>query len=50
MPIIYNVTIIYNVNLQRYKFIHVDTHKNAGGVGLYVKNCIDVIILNMLHI
>jgi len=40
------VPIIYNFNLQGYKFIHVDTHKNAGGVGLYVKNCIDFIILN----
>ena len=26
----YIVPIIYNVNLQCYKFIHVDTHKNAG--------------------
>ena len=45
----YSVRIIYNVNLQGYKFIHVDTHKNAGGVGLYVKNCIDFIILNKLQ-
>jgi len=42
--------IICNVNLQGYKFIHVDTHKNAGGVGLYVKNCMDFIILNKLQI
>ena len=41
---------IHNVNLQGYKFIHVDTHKNAGGVGLYMKNCIDFIILNKLQI
>ena len=44
------VPIIYNVNLQGYKFIHIDTHNNAGGVGLYVKNCIDFIILNKLKI
>jgi len=42
--------IICNVNLQGYKFIHVDTHKNAGGVGLYVKNCMYFIILNKLQI
>ena len=45
----YTVPIIYNVNLQGYKFIHVNTHKNAGGVGLYVKNCIDFIVLNKLQ-
>jgi len=44
------VPIIYNVNLQGYKFIHVDTRKNAGGVGLYVKNCIDFTVLNKLQI
>jgi len=46
----YTMPIIYNVNLQGYNFIHVNTHKNAGGVGLYVKNCIDFITLNMLQI
>jgi len=33
-----------------YKFILVVTHKNAGGVGIYVRNCIDFIILNKLQI
>ena len=46
----YTVPIIYHVNVQGYKFIHVDTHMNAGGVGLYVNNCIDFIILNRLQI
>ena len=45
----HSVPIIYNVNLQGYKFIHVDAHKNAGGFGLCVKNCIDFIILNKLQ-
>jgi len=46
----YTVPIVYNVNLQGYKFIHVDTHKNDGGVDLYVENCIDFIVLNRLQI
>ena len=46
----YSVPNIYYVNLQGYKFIHADTHKNAGGVGLYVKNCTDIIILNKRQI
>jgi len=41
---------IYNINLLGYKFIHVDTHKIAGGVGPYVNNGIDFIILNKLQI
>jgi len=44
------VPIKYNVNLQCCKFMHVDTHRNAGGVGLHMKNCIDFIILNKLQI
>jgi len=42
--------ISYNISVCGYNFVHVDTDKNAGGVGLYIKNSIDFFVLSSLKL
>ena len=42
--------ISYNISLCGYNFVHADTDKNAGGVGLYIKNSIDFLVLSNLKL
>ena len=45
-----NTNFMYNTNLYGYKYAHVDTDKNARGVGLYVKEHIEFLVLNNVNI